>query len=522
MGQEISKPLVEAFAESERKTGFSFSEDDGFWEVRDDFADNGEEELAQVILNMLKMVMEDNDVIDSEDGDTSAFKEGDNFEEARPKKKRRAKQVSTYTDANGERQRLHPKMSHWYNIYVEHPNLDNSRFQRLFRRRFRLPHAQFVELAQSMEESDCFGKWKDGKKDARGVESSPLRLLLLCALRYLGRGWTFDDLSESTAISEDVIRVFFHAFIDFGSTVLFAKYVVAPTNSEEAKQHMGEFEQAGFAGAMGSSDATHIVLERILYRHRHAHNGFKLSHTARTYNITVNHRRRILATMYGHPATWNDKTLVQFDDFMKGIQEGRLFADHVFELFDYDDSMNVIKHKYSGAWILVDNGYLNWPTTVPPMKITTSRAEIRFSAWLESMRKDVECTFGILKGRWRILKTGIRLHGTENADKIWKTCCALHNMLLEVDGLDEKWEDGVQRIMLPMINDIICDSLICCKKLRYRIVQRSERIDCLTIKARHQSTTASCCCCCCAFLPCVADSIGSRQGHSIFSGFSCN
>lgn len=38
---------------------------------------------------------------------------------------------------------------------------------------------------------------------------------------------------------------------------------------------------------------------------------------------------------------------------------------------------------------------------------TTSRMEIRFSAWLESLRKDVECTFGILKGQWRVLKTGV-------------------------------------------------------------------------------------------------------------------
>jgi hypothetical protein len=77
------------------------------------------------------------------------------------------------------------------------------------------------------------------------------------------------------------------------------------------------------------------------------------------------------------------------------------------------------------------------------MKTTMDRREIRFSEWLESMRKDVECTFGILKGRWRILKTGIRLHGVDNADKIWLTCCALHNWLLEIDGLDESWEDGV-------------------------------------------------------------------------------
>jgi hypothetical protein len=59
------------------------------------------------------------------------------------------------------------------------------------------------------------------------------------------------------------------------------------------------------------------------------------------------------------------------------------------------------------------------------------------------MRKDVECTFGIMKGRFRVLKTGVRLHGIEATDKIWLTCCALHNFLLEEDGLDEQWKNGV-------------------------------------------------------------------------------
>ena len=74
------------------------------------------------------------------------------------------------------------------------------------------------------------------------------------------------------------------------------------------------------------------------------------------------------------------------------------------------------------------------------MKQTMYVTETRWSQWLESMRKDVECTFGILKGRWRILKSGIRLHGVDTADNIWMTCCALHNMLLEVDGNSESWD----------------------------------------------------------------------------------
>jgi hypothetical protein len=56
------------------------------------------------------------------------------------------------------------------------------------------------------------------------------------------------------------------------------------------------------------------------------------------------------------------------------------------------------------------------------------------------MWKDVKCIFGILEGRWIILKAGIRVHGAATADAIFKTCCAMHNWLLEVDGLDDKCE----------------------------------------------------------------------------------
>ena len=65
------------------------------------------------------------------------------------------------------------------------------------------------------------------------------------------------------------------------------------------------------------------------------------------------------------------------------------------------------------------------------------------SEWLESLRKDVECTFGILKGCWRILKSGIRIYGVTEPDKVWLTCCAFHKMFLDIDGLDLQWQNGV-------------------------------------------------------------------------------
>ena len=78
------------------------------------------------------------------------------------------------------------------------------------------------------------------------------------------------------------------------------------------------------------------------------------------------------------------------DDFMQKINDGTILDDSVFELYDLDENKIVIKRAYRGAWLLVDNGYLAWSTTVPPIKTSSQKSEIRFSSWLESMRKDVE------------------------------------------------------------------------------------------------------------------------------------
>ena len=86
---------------------------------------------------------------------------------------------------------------------------------------------------------------------------------------------------------------------------------------------------------------------------------------SRTYNTTVSHCRQILGTTSGHPSTWNDKTIILYDDLVKGIHEGKIFEDNEFTLFEYDELGNITEVKYQGVWIMVDNGYLNWSTIIP-------------------------------------------------------------------------------------------------------------------------------------------------------------
>ena len=73
------------------------------------------------------------------------------------------------------------------------------------------------------------------------------------------------------------------------------------------------------------------------------------------------------------------------------------------------------------------------------MKYPVREEDERFSRWAESMRKDVECAFEILKRRFKILSVPNPFQSIQAVDQIWLTCCALHNWLLKIDGLDAEW-----------------------------------------------------------------------------------
>lgn len=360
----------------------------------------------------------------------------------RPPQHRAKRCVWGRIDESGKKVPLKPQESLWYMMYVCNPliNQDVSMHTK-FRKRFRIPYANYLELVELCTSDYRFQKWCGFKKNNK--RASPIELLVLGALRYLGRGFTFDDIEECTAISCEVHRVFFHKFVDFGRNVLYPRHVSFPKTATEAETHMAEFIASGFPGCVGSSDCTHIATERCEYSLRNMHIGAKSSHPTRSFSLTANHRRRILHTSSGGPGSWNDQTMVRRDDFVSGIYHGLYLEDVEFELRDYTSGGIIVNKKYRGGYVIVDNGYLRWSVTVPPFKVTNLIDEIRWSKWVESMRKDVECTFGIMKGRFRILKTGIRMDGINAVDNVWFTCCALHNWLLDIDGLTGEWKEGV-------------------------------------------------------------------------------
>ena len=66
----------------------------------------------------------------------------------------------------------------------------------------------------------------------------------------------------------------------------------------------------------------------------------------------------------------------------------------------------------------------------------------RWRARLESVRKDIECAFERLKGRFRILKVPINFHKKSQIDDLVVSCVILQNMIHRHDDRDT-WEKDV-------------------------------------------------------------------------------
>ena len=139
----------------------------------------------------------------------------------------------------------------------------------------------------------------DNSKSCSGIPATPLELLLLGALRYLGRYWTFDDASESADVLISVQNYFFQKFVSCGSNNFYNRHVFAHMYQEDI--YASEHESSGLAGACGSKDAFIIARKKESWKLRQQHKGCKQSLTARTISVTSTHRRRTTHVANGFP-----------------------------------------------------------------------------------------------------------------------------------------------------------------------------------------------------------------------------
>ena len=136
---------------------------------------------------------------------------------------------------------------------------------------------------------------------------------------------------------------------------MYRNHVTLASGMSDPSIHEELYGQAGFNGCIGSADATHVGMLKCASWAGVNHKGFKLHIPSRTYNLTTSHCRRILGSITGHPATWNDKTIILYDSLIRGVKDGDILQDYEFQLCEINSDVNIVQRKYKGVLFIVDN-----------------------------------------------------------------------------------------------------------------------------------------------------------------------
>ena len=166
---------------------------------------------------------------------------------------------------------------------------------------------------------------------------------------------------------------------------LYSDFVKEP-EGEELIDIMELYRLLGLSGAIGSMDCTSVCYGRCPASLKWLYIG-KDGYPTLSFQCVVDHNRKIHHVSEPFYGGTNDKTVTANDTFPCKVAAGY-------------DAYGVPK-LCKGAYLIVDGGYEKLGYLICPRPYPSTIQDVEWSEWLERVRKDVECTFGILKARWR-------------------------------------------------------------------------------------------------------------------------
>ncbi|KAL1523828.1 hypothetical protein AB1Y20_018749 [Prymnesium parvum] len=297
-----------------------------------------------------------------------------------------------------------------------------------FRSKFRLPRVLFDDLYKITTENASFSEKPPGGGHGRGPPRHSTKMKLLVALRILATGMDFSLAEDLVDMSDTCIERFFHSWCAWVADELYPLHVYLAAD-QELEEDLGVYERLGLPGCLGSLDGVHVAWGNYPAPEFGLYQG-KEGYTTVAWLVTCNHAKLIRHVGDPFPGAYNDKTMVQYNDLVQGMRGGTLYAKVEFNLLN--ENNEPITH--SGAYLTTDGGLHRYRMFQMPCKWSKNYWAAKRSKRHESIRKDVEGLFGIMKKRFAILRRTFMFNSRELINNVFKTCCVLHNMLLKHDG----------------------------------------------------------------------------------------
>jgi hypothetical protein len=100
-------------------------------------------------------------------------------------------------------------------------------------------------------------------------------------------------------------------------------------------------------------------------------------------------------------------------------------------------------NEYGMGYYLADGIYPSWPVFMKGVPVPQLEKHRFFSERQATLRKDVECAFGLLKKRFNILAIPGRSYSQRTLGLIMRACIILHNMIIDDErggSFDDNYE----------------------------------------------------------------------------------
>jgi hypothetical protein len=114
------------------------------------------------------------------------------------------------------------------------------------------------------------------------------------------------------------------------------------------------------------------------------------------YQCKVTHFKRAVYVEGSFYGSLPDSLTVKYDTFIEDLKDKKIYKDISYRVLTGLKDEDYI--ELSSCYVFVDGGYIEWVETICGYPGSEChRTKYKFSDWIGSVRKDVECFFGILK-----------------------------------------------------------------------------------------------------------------------------
>ncbi|KAM5164527.1 uncharacterized protein ACMZJ9_006987 [Mantella aurantiaca] len=257
-----------------------------------------------------------------------------------------------------------------------------------------------------------------------GMAISPVERLVV-TLRYLATGASFASLHHEFRLGKSNISAFIPNICKVIWTVLVSNFMPMPNKEKWMEIADIFFERVQFPNCLGAIDGKHIRMVMPPASGSGYLNDKKYFSLVLMAVADANYH--FIAVDVGSFGRAPDTSVFQHSAFNQRLFQGQLDIPEPRPLSGTTEPFMPMVFVANEAFAISNN--LMRPYSIRSLNETQSHFNYRLSR----AREMVECTFGILANKWRVLHTALCLD-VKNAVEVIKATCILHNFVRIREG----------------------------------------------------------------------------------------